>query len=380
MYIRLFKCPREQNKSFFLFGPRGTGKTTWLKTNFKGALFIDLLDFEFFQELLARPNRLENLIPEGFKDWIVLDEIQKVPALLNEVHRLIENYGYKFVLTGSSVRALRKKEVNLLAGRALTYNMYPLTIGELGKDFDLKRALQWGQLPAAILEENSEAFLKSYVQTYMREEVLQEGLTRNIGDFSRFLEIAAFSQASVINVTDIARESGIDRMRVNSYLSILEDLLLAYRIPVFSKRTKRRMAVHPKFFYFDVGVFRSIRPMAFLDSPEEAEGAALETLLFQELLAINDYYNFKYDIYYWRTGNGDEVDFILYGPNGLIAFEIKRTGRINHKDLKGLKMFGADFPQSKRYLLYGGKREEFENGICIMPIAKALTELQRLLI
>lgn len=375
MYIRLFKYPRNRKKSFFLFGARGTGKTTWLKANFPEALFIDLLDFEYYQVLSARPNRLANLIPDGFKDWIILDEIQKIPGLLNEVHRLIESRGCKFVLTGSSARGLRKKGVNLLAGRALTYKMHPLTTIEMGKDFDIRSSLQWGRLPAVTSEHDPEAFLKSYVQTYMREEVLQEGLTKNLGDFSRFLETAAFSQASVINISDIARDCGIDRMRVNSYFSILEDLLLARRLPVFTKRAKRRMSRHPKFFYFDSGVFRSIRPMGFLDSPEDAEGAALETLFFQEICAINDYYNYKYDIYYWRTGNGIEVDFILYGADNLIAIEIKRSSRINKKDLKGLKTFKQDFPQSRLYLLYGGKREEFEDGVHIMPITNALKNL-----
>lgn len=213
----------------------------------------------------------------------------------------------------------------------------------------------------------------------MREEVLQEGLTKNIGDFSRFLETAAFSQASVINTSDIARDCGIDRMKVNSYFSILDDLLLARRIPVFTKRAKRRMAVHPKFFYFDTGVFRSIRPMGFLDSPEEAEGAALETLFLQEVCAINDYFNFKYDIYYWRTGNGMEIDFILYGTNGLMAIEIKRSERVLKKDLKSLKTFKLDFPQARLYILYGGKIEEFEDGVHIMPITNALKSLPELL-
>ncbi len=379
MYFRLFKYPKNRKKSFFLFGPRGTGKTTWLKASFPEALFIDLLDSEYYQALAARPNRLKNLIPDGFKEWIILDEIQRIPELLNEAHRLIEGCGYKFVLTGSSARRLRKKGVNLLAGRALTYNMHPLTTIELGKDFDIKSSLQWGRLAAVNSEPDPDAFLKSYVQTYMREEVLQEGLTRNIGDFSRFLETAAFSQASVINTSDIARDCGINRMKVNSYFSIVEDLLLARRLPVFTKRAKRKMTGHPKFFYFDAGVFRSIRPMGFLDSPEEAEGAALETLFFQEALAINDYYNCKYNIYYWRTANGIEVDFILYGPNSLLAIEIKRSMSFTKKDLKSLKMFKADFPQAKLYLLYGGEREEFEDGAHIMPITNALKNMPTLL-
>jgi len=349
MYSRLIKNPVNSNKSFFLFGPRGTGKTTWIKASFPQALYVDLLEFDLYNDLTARPGRLENLIPPDFHDWIILDEIQRIPELLNEVHRLIEKYHYKFVLTGSSARSLRKKGVNLLAGRALTYKMYPLTAVELGSDFNLITSLKWGHLPAIPSEKEPDRFLKAYVQTYLREEVLQEGLTRNIGSFSRFLETASFSQGVVLNVSEIAREAGIERMRVTSYFSILEDLLLGTRLPVFTKRAKRRMVSHPKFYYFDTGIFRAIRPMGPLDSPEEAEGPGLETLCFQELSAINDYFDYQYDLYYWRTSNGLEVDFILYGPKGLMAFEVKRSSRLSKKDLNGLKMFHNDFPEAKLY-------------------------------
>ncbi len=379
MYSRLLKEPIKLNKSFFLFGPRGTGKTTWLKASFPQGLYLDLLGFDLYNNLLARPDRLENLIPPGFKDYIILDEIQKVPDLLNEVHRLIEKHRYKFVLTGSSARSLRKKGVNLLAGRALNYRMHPLTTIELGNDFDLERALRFGHLPSIPSEPDPRQFLKSYVQTYLREEVLQEGLTRNIGSFTRFLETASFSQGSVLNTSEVAREAGLERMRVESYFSILEDLLLATRLPVFTRRAKRRMVTHPKFYFFDVGIFRTLRPMGPLDSPEEAEGPSLETLCFQELKAINDYYNFQYELYYWRTNNGVEVDFILYGSKGIIAFEIKRSSRLTKKDLKGLKAFKINFPEARLYLLYGGKREEFEGEINILPVVKALRDLPDIL-
>ncbi|MFV1974998.1 MAG: ATP-binding protein [Candidatus Scalindua sp.] len=379
MYSRLLKEPIKLNKSFFLFGPRGTGKTTWLKASFPQGLYLDLLGFDLYNNLLARPDRLENLIPPGFKDYIILDEIQKVPDLLNEVHRLIEKHRYKFVLTGSSARNLRKKGVNLLAGRALNYRMHPLTTIELGNDFDLERALRFGHLPSIPSEPDPWQFLKSYVQTYLREEVLQEGLTRNIGSFTRFLETASFSQGSVLNTSEVAREAGLERMRVESYFSILEDLLLATRLPVFTRRAKRRMMTHPKFYFFDVGIFRTLRPMGPLDSPEEAEGPSLETLCFQELKAINDYYNFQYELYYWRTSNGVEVDFILYGSKGIIAFEIKRSSRLTKKDLKGLNAFKINFPEARLYLLYGGKREEFEGEINILPVVKALRDLPDIL-
>jgi len=379
MYSRLLNIPINHDKSFFLFGPRGTGKTTWIKSNFSEALYFDLLGFDIYNDLLARPGRLENLIPPGFQNWIILDEIQRIPELLNEVHRLIENFHYKFILTGSSARTLRKKGVNLLAGRALTYRMYPLTVVELGDSFCLKKSLAWGHLPAIPSEKKPDFFLKAYVQTYLREEVLQEGLTRNLGSFSRFLETASFSQGSVLNISEIARESGIERMRVKNYFSILEDLLLASFLPVFTRRAKRRMISHPKFYYFDVGIFRTLRPMGPLDSPQEAEGSGIETLCFQELSAVNDYYNYGYDLYYWRTSNGVEVDFILYGPKGLLAFEIKRSGRISKKDLNGLKSFANDYPEAKLYMLYGGSRQEYADNISILPVEKALKELPTIL-
>ncbi len=211
MFNRILKLPLEGKSSLFLFGPRGTGKTSWIKTYLPDAIYLDLLDFSLYSSLLAEPNRLENLIPPNYTNWIVIDEVQRVPELLNEVHRLIESKKYRFILTGSSARALRKKGVNLLAGRALKYHMHPLVIQEIGESFDFNHVLQFGLLPLAITHADPKKYLESYVQTYIREEVLQEGLTRNIGTFTRFLEIASFSQGNVLNFSEIAREISINR-------------------------------------------------------------------------------------------------------------------------------------------------------------------------
>ncbi|PIW63769.1 MAG: ATPase, partial [Candidatus Omnitrophica bacterium CG12_big_fil_rev_8_21_14_0_65_50_5] len=319
MYSRNISPPKD--KSFFLFGPRGTGKTTWVKIAFPGALFIDLLESEVYNDLLANPQRLEKFIPKDFKNWIIIDEVQRIPEILNEIHRLIEKNRYRFVLTGSSARKLRTKGVNLLGGRALIYPFHQLTALELGKDFDFKHSLEFGQLPSVYKEENPKAYLESYVKAYLREEVQQEGLTRNLGAFSRFLEAASFSQGAVVNASSIARECGIERKVVENYFSILEDLLIGYRVPVFTKKAKRRMTAHQKFYFFDAGVYRTLRPSGPLDSPEEIEGMALETLVFQELKAVNDCLQLGYDLYYWHTANRVEVDFILYGARGLKAFE-----------------------------------------------------------
>ena len=377
MYSRLLNIPGD--KSFFLFGPRGTGKTTWVKTSYPQALYLDLLEAELFTDLLANPQRLENLIPKNFSEHIIIDEIQRIPDLLNEAHRLIEKYKYKFILTGSSARKLRRKGQNLLAGRALTYFMHPLTAIELADDFNLEQTTQFGQLPSVYGTADPKKYLESYVKTYLEEEIQQEGLTRNLGAFTRFLETASFSQGSILNISEVAREAAIERKVVENYFSILEDLLIGYRLPVFSKRAKRRLMVHPKFYFFDIGVYRTLRPMGPLDMPEMVEGVAFETLLFQELLAVNDYQNLVYKLFYYRTADGLEVDFILYGKRGIKAFEIKRTGKAHKAMLKALKLFLTDYPSSQGFFVYGGKRTMREGEIEILPLEKTLKELPKIL-
>jgi predicted AAA+ superfamily ATPase len=365
--------------SFFLFGPRGTGKTTWVKMNFPKSVYLDLLEAELFNALLANPQRLQNYIPREFQDWIVLDEIQRIPELLNEVHRLIENQKYKFVLAGSSARKLRRKGQNLLAGRARTHAFFPLTVPELGTAFDLNHSLQFGHLPSAYLEGDPQKYLASYVKTYLEEEIRQEGLTRSLGIFARFLEAASFSQGSILNVASVARECSVERKVVENYFSILEDLQIAYRIPAFTKRAKRRMQLHPKFYFFDVGIFRTIRPKGPLDTPEEIEGTAFETLFLQEVIALNTTLDLGYTVYYWKTTSNAEVDFVLYGDKGILAFEIKRTARLTQAMFNGLKLFLKDYPMAKAFLVYGGTRRMFEGPIEIVPMEDLLKNLFELL-
>ena len=377
MYSRLIHPP--EDKSFFLFGPRGTGKTTWVQAAFPKAVYLDLLEAELFNKLLANSQRLENLIPEGFKGWVIIDEVQRVPELLNEVHRLIEKHKYKFILTGSNARKIKRKGQNLLAGRALTKYMHPLTASELGRSFRLEHSLKYGQLPCAYTEKNPKAYLESYVKTYLEEEIQQEGLTRNLARFARFLEAASFSQGAVLNISSVARECSVERKVVENYFFILEDLLMAYRVPVFTKKAKRRMVNHPKFYFFDAGIYRTLRPAGPLDMPEEIEGMSLETLLFQELNAANANYGLGYKICYWRTSNNTEVDFVLYGDKGIRIFEIKRTARISGGMFRGLKSFLQDYPMSKAYFLYGGSRRMSEGKISILPVEDALKSLPELL-
>jgi len=377
MYARLLIPPKQ--KSFFLFGPRGTGKTTWAKSTFPNAPYIDLLESDIFTDLLARPQRLENYIPEKNTDFVIIDEIQRVPELLHEVHRLIETEHRKFILTGSSARKLRKKGQNLLAGRALTYYFHPLTVTEVGHDFDLTRSIQYGQLPSVYHEENRKKYLESYVKTYLEEEISQEGLTRNLSAFARFLETASFSQGSLLNTSEIARESAIKRKVVENYFTILEDLLIGYRLPSFQKKTKRRLTAHPKFYFFDVGVYRTLRPTGPMDMPEMVEGTAFESLFFQDLLAVNDGLGLGYKLFYYRTALGTEVDFICYGEKGIRAFEVKRTDKLSSGTLKGLRSFAKEYPESKNYLVYGGKKTMRDGNINIMPINEALKHLPELL-
>ena len=377
MYSRLIRSP--QNKSFFLFGPRGTGKTTWVKSAFPKAVYIDLLEAELFNDLTANPQRLVNFIPHDFKDWVIIDEIQRIPDLLHEVHRLIESKRYRFILTGSSPRKLKRKGPNLLAGRALTLSMHPLSAAELGGDFRLEHSLKYGQLPSVYKEADPKKYLEAYVKTYLEEEIRQEGLTRNLSAFARFLEAASFSQGSVLNISSVARECSVERKVVENYFSILEDLMIAYRIPIFSKKAKRRLLAHPKFYFFDAGVYRALRSMGPLDAPEEVEGIALETLFLQEVIALNSALDFGYKIFYWRTSNGQEVDFVLYGPKGLLSFEIKRAARITSAMLRGLKSFLADYPMAKAYLVYAGNRRMYDDKITIVPILETLKNLKAFL-
>lgn len=379
MFKRILKLPLDGNNSIFLFGPRGTGKTSYLKEYLKDYLYFDLLDFSVYGPLQADPSRLESLISPDYKGWIVIDEVQRIPELLNEVHRLIEHKKYKFVLTGSSARSLRKAGTNLLAGRALTYKMYPLTIQELGDKFSLQHTLAYGLLPSVINHPDPKKYLESYVQTYIREEVVQEGLTRNIGAFARFLEVASFSQGQVLNISEIARELAINRLVVGNYFDILDDLLLSSRITAFAQRAKRKVIAHHKFYFFDVGVYRILRPMGPLDSQEEAEGAALETLFLQSLNAVNDYYELGYKVHFWRTQGGEEVDFIIYGPRGFYAFEMKRSGTITSKSLKGLKSFGEEYPEAKLYIIFLGKQKEYHGNVTAVPLVEMLQELPELI-
>ncbi len=372
---RFFQPPKS---SFFLFGPRGTGKSTFVHQYFKNAIYIDLLDPERIRFFSAMPERLREIVDANPKSGcLVIDEIQRVPDLLMVVHSLIEaKKGWKFVLTGSSARKLKRAGVDLLGGRALLHTMHPFMAAELGKQFDFNQALHYGLLPMVVASESPAELLRSYAALYLREEVQMEGLVRNIGNFSRFLESISFSNSSVLNISNIARECEVERKVVEGYVGILEDILLAWRLPIFTKRAKRKLSVHPKFYLFDTGVFRSLRPQGPLDRPEEIEGQALEGLVAQHLRAWVAYSRLKNELFFWRTRSGVEVDFVVYGPDGLWAIEVKNSQKIRPDDLRGLRSFKEEYPRSKTFLLYRGKDRFVREGILCVPCENFLKELR----
>ena len=313
MIPRFIQPPK--SKGFFLFGPSGTGKSTWLRNVYPDAPVLDLLKESDYQEFLRNPSRLEAWADAYARrdQPLIIDEVQRLPELLNEVHRLIESKKYVFILTGSSARKLRRSGTNLLAGRAIVRQMHPFTAAELGREFDLKRSLRYGQLPGAYFEEDPQQYLKTYVGVYLREEIQIEAQIRNLSLFSRFLEAASFSQASVLSVARVAADCGVDRKTAENYFQLLEDLMIGVRLPVFRRRAKRKLVTHPKFYFFDVGVFHALRPSGPLDPPEEIQGAAIETLVLEDLRATIANHGLDLQLSYWRSQQKEEVDFVLYG-------------------------------------------------------------------
>lgn len=296
--------------------------------------------------------------------------------MLNVVHSLIEEHrGWRFVLTGSSARKLRQGGVDLMAGRAVWRELHPYLAMELGPDFDLDRALTIGLLPIATEASDPRDVLSSYVGLYLREEVQQEGLVRKLADFSRFLEVLSFSHGQIVNITNMARECCTERTTVAGFLNIVEDLLLGFRIPVFAKRARRAVVNHPKFYYFDAGVFRSLRPTGPLDRPNEICGVALEGLVAQHLRAWLAYSREEGTLHYWRTRGGAEVDFIVYGEIGFWAIEVKNSASVQRSDLRSLASFRDEYPEVQPLMLYRGAEAIRVDGIPCLPCEGFLRNL-----
>lgn len=368
----------EVTKSFFLFGPRGTGKSTLIRARYPDALWVDLLRPEILRSLLARPERLDELIQGSpNQTTIVIDEIQKAPELLSVVHSLMEEKKYlRFILTGSSPRKLKRTSANLLGGRALKRELHPFMAAELGKEFSLTKSLQQGTLPLIVAEKNPADSLQAYINLYLQEEIHAERLVRSIENFSRFLEVISFSHGSLLNTANISRECEVKRKTVENYINILEELLLAFQLPIFTKRAQRELSAHSKFYLFDSGVYYTLRPRGPLDQPEEIEGAALEGLVAQHLLAWIDYSDENNTLAFWRTRSGIEVDFVIYGANHFYAIEVKNSQRVNSHDTKSLEIFLQDYPMAKAILLYRGKEKiKIKNVLCI-PCEEFLKKLK----
>ena len=370
---RFFEPPESH---FFLFGPRGTGKSTFLRQRFPKALFVDLLDPETYRNLQARPERLREMVEgDPSKEAVVIDEVQKVPELLSAVHQLIEERkDRRFILTGSSARKLKRGGVNLLAGRAVLRTLHPFMAAELPV-FNLDQALTRGMVPLIVDSSEPKDALRAYATLYLKEEVQFEGLVRNIGNFARFLEAASFSHASTLNVANLARECQVDRKTVAGYLEVLEDLLLCFQVPVFTKRAQRQTAAHPKFYLFDAGVYRSLRPQGPLDRPEEIDGGALEGLVAQHLRAWIAYSDPELKLYYWKTRSGTEVDFVVYGSGGFWALEVKNSRVVRSKDVRPLRTFHSDYPECRPVLLYRGQERRQVGGIPCWPCEDFLRQL-----
>jgi predicted AAA+ superfamily ATPase len=361
--------------SYFLLGPRGTGKSTWLLHSYPDAVRVDFLLGDEERRFSAYPERIRNVVAAMDPgSTLILDEIQRVPRLLPEIHALMEEKkDIQYIMTGSSSRKLRRSVSDLLGGRALLRQMGPFLASELGRsEFSLEKALTTGLIPLIWTSPNPEERLRNYLHLYIKEEVQAEGLVRQIGDFSRFLEIASFSYGSVWTTTDISRESSVKRLTVDNYLQILEDLFLAFSLPVFSRRAKRRLIAHPKFYFFDVGVYRSVRPKGILDSTQEIDGLALEGLVAQHLYAWVLSQKESHSLSFWRTQTQLEVDFVIYGPRGFWAIEVKRSANIRPDDIRGLKAFKEEYPEAECFLVAPVRQKEEYRGFPIVPVEEFL--------
>ena len=370
---RFFRVPP---RSCFLFGPRGTGKSTWLRNQLPDALYVDLLAPGTYRTLRARPERLRELLAGSPHNRdVVIDEVQRVPEVLTVVHSVLEEPDPpRFVLTGSSARKLRRGGVDLLGGRALNRTLHPFMAAELPA-FDLERAVEIGLLPLVTANPDPKDTLQAYTGLYLEQEVEAEGLVRDIGGFARFLEAVSFSHASQLNLAAVARECEVSRRTASGYVAILEDLLLAFRLPVFRRRAQRKTVVHDKLYLFDAGVFRSLRPLGPLDRRAEMEGPALEGLVAQHLRAWAAYSTHDARLFFWRTRAGSEVDFVVYGQPGFWAFEVKNSPRVHRNDLRALRTFRQDYPEAEAALLYRGSERLMIDDILCLPVASFLREI-----
>lgn len=376
---RILEIKLPLRQSAFLWGARKTGKTTYLKSHFPDSLLYDFLKADLFLEIAKNPALLrERLLAQDknkFKTPIILDEVQKVPQVLDEVHWLIENKGLRFILCGSSARKLKRGQANLLGGRAWRYEMLPLVSTEI-KDFNLLRVLNHGLIPLHYLQndEDCKKSLRAYVQDYLKEEVFAEGLTRNIPAFSRFFDAFGYSHAELTNYANIARDCGVDSKTVREYYQILVDTLLATQVEPFKKGQGRQVITKAaKYYLFDVGLAGCLTQRHLEEEKGEEFGRAFEHFLLMEILAYRSYRGCDFQINFWRTKSGLEVDFVL--GSGEVAIEVKGTKRVDKKDLHGVMAFAEAYSPKRSIVICNEKEKRVHQKIAILPWADFLHKL-----
>jgi len=376
VYPRLLELP---SKSFFLFGPRGTGKSVWLDQVLPEAgLKVNLVNASEYLEYKRSPSLLAQQVTALEKGaWIIVDEVQKLPELLDEVHALLfeSDHGYKFALSGSSARQLKRSHANMLAGRALTKRMFPLSLLETNANFDLDMALLYGRLPLAILadaEGEKAEFLDAYVETYLREEIQQEALVRNLDSFYRFLSVAALVNGQILNISNIARDVGVARSTVQGYFSILEDTLLGWYLPAYRNKAKVKEVAHPKFYLFDCGVQRALAGLHRDKLSVSEQGILFETYVLNEFRALNSWRSHGAQLYYWRTPSGTEVDLIWKRGKRAVGFEIKSTGRWKPDFNKGLWALMESGEIEQAFGIYRGHRRLKVGNVTVLPCEEAI--------
>lgn len=374
---RLLKMDLPRGQSAFLWGPRKTGKSTYLRTAFPDSVTFDLLQTDLLLDMAKRPallrERLLTESPRRLRSPVIVDEVQKAPQLLDEIQGLMESHGMRFILCGSSARKLRRGGTNLLGGRAWRFQMHPLVSAEVG-DLDLLQALNRGLVPAHYLRSDYEKSLQAYLHDYLKEEVFAEGLTRNIPAFSRFLDAVGFSHAELTNYANIARDCGVDAKTVKEYYRILIDTLLGVLVEPYKKRPERQVITKAgKFYLFDVGVEGAITRRRIPQARGEQFGRALEHFLLMEILAHRSYRDLHYDVHFWRTKSGLEVDFVL--GRAEVAVEINGTSRADSADFRGLKAFIGDHRPRKAFLVCTEPAPRVHDGITVLPWREFLSRL-----
>ena len=379
MFTRGLRLPRPGGETFFLWGPRQTGKTTLLRRAYPDAIWVDLLKADEYRRYLERPELLrEELQSRPQSGQVVIDEVQKVPVLLDEVHWMHEHLAIRFALCGSSARKVRRGAANLLGGRAIRYELHGLTANEIGPDFDLVRLLNHGYLPSLYESDRPAQRLAAYVGDYLKEEVAAEGLVRNLPVFSAFLGTAALSDGDLVNFANIARDCGVSGPTVKGHFGILEDTLLGRWLPAVTKRPTRRVVAAPKFYFSDVGVVNHLARRGTLQPGGELFGKAFENWVFHELVAGNAYREAGAELHYWRLASGIEVDFII--GNMAVAIEAKASSKITSDHLKGLRHLHEDHPRARRIVVcLEPKRRLTDDGIEVLPVSAFIKELDALL-